>query len=73
MMVVVADAEALFQDEDTTKGKIYQLRIHNGKEGIVSVFWDGDEGGIINAAYKNENEFKKEWRVGNEKTVPVSD
>ena len=63
MMIVVADAESLFQDEDTTEGKTYQLRIHNGKEGIVSVFWDGDEGGIINASYKNQDEFEKEWRI----------
>ena len=62
-MIVVADAESLFQDEDTTEGKTYQLRIHNGKEGIVSVFWDGDEGGIINASYKNQDEFEKEWRI----------
>ena len=71
MMVVVADAEALFQDEDTTEGKTYQLRMHNGKGGIVSVFWDGDDGGIINAAYKNENEFKKEWKVNDEKAIPI--
>ena len=63
MMIVVADAEALFQDEDTTMGKTYQLRMHNAPHGIVSVFWDGDDGGIINASYKNENEFKKEWRI----------